>query len=292
MARTPAKPESPCERDEDASSRFRACRPAVPAGLLAALLLSASCAGLDVVGDEPYASRAAPVPIPAPAPIPFPAPVPVAAPAPAPAPLPPADWDLDLVPYPDSEPGLVRYPDPDLDPVPSSSPDPAVPSLGPDGLRGAEPGVPTDRLPAFRPKIVPRRLRCEDAVRIARDVASRHGLEAGLVLGVMRVESGFVANVISPAPAIGLMQVTPWSARPLGCGDLFDPAANAECGARILASFLRYYKGDLMLALSGYNAGHAMPDRARKSKALPVNVEYVENVLSARARFLQRGCDF
>lgn len=146
-------------------------------------------------------------------------------------------------------------------------------------------------MPVFRPKIVPRRLPCEEAVRIARDVASRHGLDVGLVIGVMRVESGFVANAMSPAPALGLMQVTPWSARPLGCGDLFDPNANAECGARILASFLRYYKGDLMLALSGYNAGHAMPNAARKESRIPKNFDYFENVLRARARWLRRGCE-
>jgi soluble lytic murein transglycosylase-like protein len=128
-------------------------------------------------------------------------------------------------------------------------------------------------------------------VALAREVAGRHGLEFGLVLGVMRVESRFTANVLSPVSAVGLMQVMPLSGRQAGCGDLFEPAANAECGARILKAFLRYYKGNLVLALSGYNAGHAMPDKARKETRVPRNFQYVEDVLRARARYLRFGCD-
>ena len=148
----------------------------------------------------------------------------------------------------------------------------------------------SDRRPTFRFENVPRPVPCAEAARIAGDVAERHGLEQGLVIGVMRVESGFVANAISGAAAVGLMQVMPTSGEKSGCGDLFAPEDNADCGARILASFLRYYKGSLMLGLSGYNAGHAMPDAARRETRTPRNFGYVEDVLRARARFLRRGC--
>jgi len=153
-----------------------------------------------------------------------------------------------------------------------------------------EQGAVTDRRSPYRPALDARPLACVDAMAVASGVAPRHRLDAPLVLGVMRVESGFVANTISPATAVGLMQVMPGSGVQKGCGDLFDPGENAECGARILEAFLDYYGGNLTLALSGYNAGHAMPDKAKRESRTPRNFQYVEDVLRARARYLRHGC--
>jgi hypothetical protein len=136
----------------------------------------------------------------------------------------------------------------------------------------------------------PRRVACEEVARLARDVAPRHGLEPGLLVGIARVESAFTANVLSPVAAVGLSQVMPYVADKMGCGNLFDPAANLECGARILAGFLRGFDGNLVSALSGYNAGYGMPTRARKEVRTPRNFQYVEDVLRARSRWLRKGC--
>ena len=111
-----------------------------------------------------------------------------------------------------------------------------------------------------------------------------------LQVGIARVESAFTANVLSPVAAVGLSQVMPYVADRLGCGDLFDPAANLDCGARVLAGFLRSFGGNLVSALSGYNAGYGMPTRARKETRTPRNFQYVEDVLRARARWLRKGC--
>jgi len=180
-------------------------------------------------------------------------------------------------------------PPPKVEPRPREvASQPAILPVGP-GQRPEElaPGVRRD---VYWPEFVPRPVPCPDVVRLAKDVAARHRLEHALVVGVMRVESGFVANVISPAGAVGLMQVMPSSGKREGCGDLFSPDDNVECGARILAAFLRHYNNNLLLALSGYNAGHAMPDQARSAQRVPRNFQYVENVLRARARFLRFGC--
>ncbi|MBM4395469.1 MAG: lytic transglycosylase domain-containing protein [Deltaproteobacteria bacterium] len=172
--------------------------------------------------------------------------------------------------------------------IPPQQPEPApAPADRPDTPEAA---ATTDRREPYCPEVAPRPVACADAVRIAKDVAVRHGLETGLVVGVMRVESGFVANAISRATAVGLMQVMPGSGRQAGCGDLFSPDENAECGGRILKAFLRHYKGNLVLALSGYNAGHGMPDRAKKETRIPRNFRYVEDVLRARSRYLRHGC--
>lgn len=131
---------------------------------------------------------------------------------------------------------------------------------------------------------------CERLAVLASEAAAREGLEPGLLMGVMRVESAFVANAMSPVGAVGLMQVMPLSGQRAQCGELLDPEKNVACGARILARFLRYYKGNLTLALSGYNAGHGMPNAAQKESRTPRNFQYVEDVLRARARFVRQGC--
>lgn len=161
-----------------------------------------------------------------------------------------------------------------------------------DDDNGAEParggwGV---RRPPHRFPYVARKLTCRQAKAVAQAAAPAGRLEPALMLAVMRVESAFSTNVISRAGAVGLMQVMPDNVGRLACGDLFDADQNAICGARILRRFLDRYDGDLMLALSGYNAGLGMPGRARAEVRTPANFSYVEKVLRVRARFLRRGC--
>lgn len=134
--------------------------------------------------------------------------------------------------------------------------------------------------------------RCADLWPLLRKAAEEAGVEPALLVGVVRAESNFRNDVRSSAGATGLTQVMKATARAKKCGDLSDPYQNLLCGARVLASFLEYYKGDVILGLSGYNAGHGMPEAAREARGLPRNIEYVETVLWARARFLFRGCDF
>lgn len=154
----------------------------------------------------------------------------------------------------------------------------------------AESPDPGGRRPAFKPPFVARPVPCDDAVTLARNAAKKHGLEAGLLIGIMRAESGMIRNAISPARAVGLIQVLPWIGEKLGCGDLFDPALNVDCGARILKDFLAHYGNDVTLGLSAFNAGWAMPDAARKESRVPKNFQYAEDVLRARARWLRAGC--
>jgi soluble lytic murein transglycosylase-like protein len=89
-----------------------------------------------------------------------------------------------------------------------------------------------------------------------RDVEHVHPVPSALIKAVIQHESGFNPKAISRAGAIGLMQVMPYSAPRVGVteADLWDPAKNILAGARLLAVLLRYYRGDLISALVGYNA--------------------------------------
>ncbi len=134
--------------------------------------------------------------------------------------------------------------------------------------------------------------RCASLLDLIQRVSRETQVEPAMLVGILRTESNFRNDVTSRVGAQGLAQVMPSTARAKKCGDLSDPYENVLCGARVLKGFVEYYRGDLILGLSGYNAGHAMPNRAQRTRELPANTDYVEKVLWARARFLDRGCDF
>ncbi|MBM4396357.1 MAG: transglycosylase SLT domain-containing protein [Deltaproteobacteria bacterium] len=134
--------------------------------------------------------------------------------------------------------------------------------------------------------------RCRDLLPLIRKAADEEGVDAALMVGLVRAESNFRNDARSPMGALGLTQCLRSTARAKKCGDLSDEQENLRCGARVLAAFLKHYGGNLYLGLSGYNAGHSMPNKARDAAELPANVQYVEDVLWGRARFRTRGCDF
>lgn len=134
--------------------------------------------------------------------------------------------------------------------------------------------------------------RCQDLLPLIRKAATEAGVDPALLVGLVRTESNFRPDARSSVGALGLTQVMPLTGRAKKCGDLKDPMENLRCGVRVLKAFQAWYKGDIYLSLSGYNAGHGMPDKAARNRGLPANTDYVESVLWGRSRFLNRGCDF
>jgi hypothetical protein len=75
------------------------------------------------------------------------------------------------------------------------------------------------------------------------------------------------------------MQLMPATARELHVTNVFDPSQNVQAGAAYLKQLLGRYKGDLRLALVGYNAGPGRADQATDS-AYPLETQnYVANIL-------------
>jgi soluble lytic murein transglycosylase-like protein len=104
---------------------------------------------------------------------------------------------------------------------------------------------------------------------LADQAADKYGLPRWLVRSVMRAESAFQPQAVSPKGAIGLMQLMPGTAQTLGA-DPKDPAQNADAGARYLRDLLQRYDGALWHALAAYNAG---PGAVAKYKGLPPYAE-------------------
>jgi soluble lytic murein transglycosylase-like protein len=119
----------------------------------------------------------------------------------------------------------------------------------------------------------------DEVDELIRSTAQKQGLEASLLKSVMRQESAFKPCAVSTAGAIGLMQLMPETADMLGLDDPFDPAKNAEAGARFLKMMLDRYQGDIPMALGAYNAGPARVDKAGGVPPISETMQYVTNIL-------------
>jgi len=93
-----------------------------------------------------------------------------------------------------------------------------------------------------------------DQVRAA---AERFVLDPALIHAVIEAESRYNPDAVSEKGAIGLMQVMPSTGRRYGAREqeLRIPERNIAIGARYLTDLLRLFRGDVELALAGYNAG-------------------------------------
>ncbi len=111
---------------------------------------------------------------------------------------------------------------------------------------------------------------------------AKYGLPQGLLAAVAQTESGGDAKAVSPAGAVGLMQIMPGTARGLGV-DARDPAQAVDGAARLLRDHLRDF-GSVDLALAAYNAG---PGAVRRYDGIPPYAEtqgYVRKVTALLGR--------
>lgn len=103
---------------------------------------------------------------------------------------------------------------------------------------------------------VPSRSEMQDIIRTT---AQQLGVDPALALAVAQQESGFDATAVSPANAIGAMQVIPssgeWASDLVGRDlDLLDPHDNAVAGVAILRQLIRSAP-DLPTAIASYYQG-------------------------------------
>ncbi|MGE5545348.1 MAG: lytic transglycosylase domain-containing protein [Solirubrobacterales bacterium] len=100
-------------------------------------------------------------------------------------------------------------------------------------------------------------------------ISAETSAEKALVLALIRQESGFMPEVVSPVGARGLMQLMPSTAEKVAKAlkvkfspkKLDDPNFNVRLGSAYLSDLLSDFEGSYILALASYNAG---PSRARR----------------------------
>ncbi|HYG90398.1 MAG TPA: lytic transglycosylase domain-containing protein [Azospirillum sp.] len=120
----------------------------------------------------------------------------------------------------------------------------------------------------------------DDVEAAVRALAPSYGLAPDLVLAVIRTESGFRTDAVSPKGAQGLMQLIPATAERFGVAGPFDPHDNIRGGMAYLRWLLSYFRGDVRLALAGYNAGEGAVDRHGGIPPYEETRQYVRRVLN------------
>jgi soluble lytic murein transglycosylase len=130
---------------------------------------------------------------------------------------------------------------------------------------------------------------------IVRERARAEGLDPALLAAVIYQESKFRAGARSSSGAVGLMQLTPSTAKGIAVrtggtafrvSDLTNPAINIRYGTWYLHDLFAKY-GDERLVLAAYNAGQGNVDRWQhagsgiqfpETRAYVARVEHLQNV--------------
>jgi soluble lytic murein transglycosylase len=118
-------------------------------------------------------------------------------------------------------------------------------------------------------------------------LAQTKGLNPYLVLSIIRQESAFNPTAISSSGARGLMQLMPATAQELltklklpqePASRLHDPQLSITLGTHYFAGLMQRYQGNVVLALTGYNAGPARAARWREQWPGVPTDEFVERI--------------
>ena len=117
-----------------------------------------------------------------------------------------------------------------------------------------------------------------ELARVIHSAAQKYAVDPKLVSAVAEVESGGDQNAVSPAGAVGVMQLMPDTAAGLGINP-YDMKSNVEGGAKYLREMLDTFDGDVKKAVAAYNAG---PNAVKAYGGVPPYAEtqnYVTSVL-------------
>lgn len=113
------------------------------------------------------------------------------------------------------------------------------------------------------------------------EAAALNGIDAALIHAMVRTESGYNPNAVSPKGAQGLMQLMPFVSRRYGVTDPFDASQNIRGGAHHLRDLLNQFPQSIELALAAYNAGAgSVISHGRKVPPFLETSRYVTTVLS------------
>ncbi len=111
--------------------------------------------------------------------------------------------------------------------------------------------------------------------------ANKFKIDPALIKAIIKAESNFNHDAVSPVGARGLMQLMPATAYALQVDNVFHPENNIEGGARYLRYLLNTYRGNMELTLAAYNAGETAV--AKYNNSVPPFREtqnYIRRVLS------------
>jgi soluble lytic murein transglycosylase len=128
--------------------------------------------------------------------------------------------------------------------------------------------------------------------------AQAREIDPYLLAGLVRQESEFNPQAVSPAKAYGLAQVRPATGRQFARQSgvtrfttraLYQPAVNLKIGCSILRSVLNQYKGNLEQTLAAYNAGPGRVAEWLSWNTYREPAEFVESIPFTETREYVQG---
>jgi len=156
----------------------------------------------------------------------------------------------------------------------------------------------------YRPALEHRLFYPWDHFELIDQTAGAYGVETALLLGLIRTESSFRPEAVSPVGARGLTQIMPetfeWlqgkTGEALPLAALFEPETSVRYGALLLRTLLDEF-GDTGTALAAYHAGRGRvngwlrdPSLSPDGRALPQipapdTRHYVNKVMKAYGKY-------
>lgn len=121
--------------------------------------------------------------------------------------------------------------------------------------------------------------------------SAQYGVQPLLMAALIKTESNFEFDAVSPAGAVGLTQLMPSTAAEIGFNP-YIPTENIGGGAKYLSAQLKRFSdmGDYQVAyaLAAYNAG---PGAVEQAGGIPVyleTVDYVHRVIEEYRNLVQK----
>lgn len=119
-----------------------------------------------------------------------------------------------------------------------------------------------------------------DITQLIDTAARKYGVDPKLAMAVATTESNLAPDAVSPAGAVGVMQLMPATAASLGVHNIADSRENIDGGVKYLRQMLDTFHGSAVNAVAAYNAG---PQAVKDYGGVPPYAEtqaYVHKVLS------------
>ncbi|KAF3980918.1 MAG: lytic transglycosylase domain-containing protein [Methylococcales symbiont of Hymedesmia sp. n. MRB-2018] len=110
--------------------------------------------------------------------------------------------------------------------------------------------------------------------------ANKYKVDEKLLHAVIQTESAYDEKAISPAGAVGLMQLMPATAKRYGVRNRKNGKQNIEGGTHYLKDLTKMFNSNLKLVLAGYNAGEGAVKKYHNSiPPYPETHDYVRKVM-------------
>ncbi|WP_353683383.1 lytic transglycosylase domain-containing protein [Thermodesulfovibrio sp. 3907-1M] len=118
----------------------------------------------------------------------------------------------------------------------------------------------------------------QELEKIVEERSIFYGIDPKLIKEMIREESGWNPNAVSPKGAMGVMQLMPGTAVLMGVKDPFDPVQNIDGGIRYMKYLLEKFNGNFQLALAAYNAGPSLVEALGRIPNIAETQNYVRKI--------------